>query len=70
MELDPDYYGNISQLKAACEKGIPSLAACNTLKIKGNVSFGKNVVFQGDVSIKTEGNILLEDIEIGNGSHS
>ncbi|MCL1826563.1 MAG: UTP--glucose-1-phosphate uridylyltransferase [Candidatus Cloacimonetes bacterium] len=61
LDLDPNFYSNIDQLKTACQKGIPSLAACKSLTIRGNVSFGENVVFRGDVKIETE-----EKLEIRN----
>ena len=39
LELDNDCYGNIEQLKLACENGVPSLYNCEYLKIKGFVKF-------------------------------
>ncbi|MCL2064267.1 MAG: UTP--glucose-1-phosphate uridylyltransferase [Candidatus Cloacimonetes bacterium] len=51
LELDNDFYGNIEQLKTACEEGIPSLYDCDTLKIKGFVKFHKDQVFKGEVEL-------------------
>jgi len=63
LELDNDYYGKIDQLKKACEKGVPSLFACDSLKIKGNVSFGKNVIFKGNVCLEYGQKTFLENVE-------
>ena len=63
LELDNDHYGKIDQLKKACEKGIPSLFDCDSLKIKGNVKFGKNVIFRGNVSLEYDKEVLLENVE-------
>lgn len=64
LELDNDYYGNITQLRQSCKKGVPSLFNCKSLKIKGAVKFGKNLVFKGKVNIASFKEIILEDIEI------
>ena len=56
LELDNDCYGNIDQLKKACENGVPSLYDCEELKIDGFIKFKKDEVFTGKVFIKATEN--------------
>ena len=51
IELDNRYYKKIDQLKERFSSGIPSLIDCNSLKIEGNIYFGKEIVIKGDVNI-------------------
>lgn len=51
ITLDPKYYGKIDQFDKRF-KGIPSLIGCESLTVEGDVYFEKNVVIQGNVSIK------------------
>jgi UTP--glucose-1-phosphate uridylyltransferase len=51
VDLDPDYYGLIQNMKERFPEGAPSLRQCNSLKVTGDIYFGKNVVIEGDVEI-------------------
>ena len=53
LELDNEFYGNIDQLKEACEDGVPSLFDCEFLKVSGFVKFNKNQIFKGRVFIES-----------------
>lgn len=52
IELDPEFYKTVEQLKTHF-KEVPSLIQCNSLKIQGNIHFGKDVAIVGDVVIKS-----------------
>jgi len=45
----------------------PSLKNCRSLKINGDISFGNEVVFSGNVALSAKQPVKLEFIEIGNG---
>ncbi len=51
VELDERYYKKIDQLKERFSHGIPSLIDCNSLKIEGDVYFGKGIVIKGYINI-------------------
>jgi UTP--glucose-1-phosphate uridylyltransferase len=53
VSLDTNHYKTVQQLKQHF-KDIPSLIQCTSLTVTGNVVFGKNVFFKGDVVIETE----------------
>jgi len=57
VALDPDFYGRIDQLGTRFPKGAPSLLACTSLSIKGDIRFEENVVIIGDVTIENTGSI-------------
>ncbi|MDM8516577.1 UTP--glucose-1-phosphate uridylyltransferase [Desulfobacterales bacterium HSG16] len=73
IDLDMKYYGKIDSFDKRFPNGIPDLIHCETLKIEGDVRFGKNVTIRGKAVIKNtqqyqafiedgkciEGNILL-----------
>jgi UTP--glucose-1-phosphate uridylyltransferase len=54
ISLDPQYYSWIDQLNQRFPAGAPSLCGCNSLTIKGDVTFGKGVVVRGSVNITNE----------------
>ena len=49
--LDDRFYKRIDQLKKRFPYGAPSLIDCRSLRIDGNVYFGKGIVIKGDVHI-------------------
>lgn len=55
IDLDPEYYSVLDQLFERFPHGVPSLVECESLKITGDVRFGKNVAVKGDVSLKNSG---------------
>jgi UTP--glucose-1-phosphate uridylyltransferase len=54
ISLDPQHYSWIDQLNQRFPAGAPSLCGCDSLSIKGDVTFGKNVIVQGIVVISNE----------------
>jgi UTP--glucose-1-phosphate uridylyltransferase len=51
IELDERYYGKIDQLLERFKDGVPSLAGCKSFKVTGDISFGEDVICEGEVSI-------------------
>ena len=51
VELD-HHYKLVEQLEAALAGGVPSLKGCRTLRVKGEVVFSKDAIFQGDVTVE------------------
>jgi UTP--glucose-1-phosphate uridylyltransferase len=51
IDLDNRYYKSIDQLKERFAYGTPSLVGCRSLRIEGNVHFGRGIVIKGDVNI-------------------
>ncbi len=54
ISLDSRYYGHIKSFQERFPNGFPSLKKCTTLKVTGDVVFGKNVVCKGEVEIINE----------------
>jgi UTP--glucose-1-phosphate uridylyltransferase len=52
VDLDDDYYKLVSDFDARFGEGPPSLVACDTLKVVGDVTFGADVVVRGDVVVE------------------
>lgn len=67
IELDEQYYGLLEPLLVHFPEGAPSLKNCQSLKVKGDIIFGKSVVFEGDISLNSQERIKIEGIEISNG---
>jgi len=51
IDLDHRYYKKIDQLKERFAHNTPSLIDCESLRIEGNVYFGKGVIIKGKVNI-------------------
>ena len=66
IELDERYFGNIADFSARFAAGPPRLAECKSLKVEGDVCFGKNVNLIGDVEIVAPAgeSLLIEDDSI------
>ena len=47
VSLDPKFYGEIDRFEARFPEGAPSLAACESLTVQGDVRFEADVVIQG-----------------------
>jgi len=56
IDLDPAYYNFIDNFEIRFPVGIPSLAACESLTVKGDFRFGRDVILDGQV-------VLLNDNE-------
>jgi UTP--glucose-1-phosphate uridylyltransferase len=52
IQLDPRFYGKIDQIDLRFGEGSPSLIACESLEIEGDVRFERNVVIRGKVRIR------------------
>lgn len=72
LTLDERYYQLFDEMRARFPHGAPSLVACETLQVEGDVTFGRNVVLRGNVRIVHEGegtlyiadDTVLENVEI------
>ena len=53
IDLDDRYYKRIDQLRERFPHGTPSLIDCESLRIEGNVYFGRGIVIKGDVGINS-----------------
>jgi UTP--glucose-1-phosphate uridylyltransferase len=63
VDLDPAYFKLVHDFDARFAAGAPSLVACDSLRVRGDVAFGAGVVVRGDVAIEHEGpgQLLVED---------
>ena len=52
VRLDEKFFKFIDDFEKRFPDGVPSLLRCDRLAINGNVTFGANVVIEGDASIK------------------
>ena len=59
VTLDPDHYKLLRDFDARFPKGPPSLKDAERFEVKGDVTFGANVVAKG--SVKVEGPAQIED---------
>ena len=59
VELDSDHFKLLRDFEARFPAGPPSLARCDRLTVKGDVSFGRDVVVRGRVTV--EGPRRIED---------
>ena len=53
VSLDDRYYKHMADLDRRFPDGVPSMKGCSSLKITGDVTFGRGVVLKGDVVIET-----------------
>ena len=51
IKLDPLYFKNIDDFDKRFSNGVPSLVACESLTVKGDVFFGPRVTIKGAVTI-------------------
>ena len=55
VKLDPDYYKLVSDMDNRFPAGVPSLLACTSLAVTGDIKFGEQVIVQGDVALHNDG---------------
>ncbi|MEA2298377.1 MAG: UTP--glucose-phosphate uridylyltransferase [Solirubrobacteraceae bacterium] len=55
VELDPDHYKLLDHFEARFPSGAPSLAECERLVVRGEVTFGAEVTVRGSVEIDNAG---------------
>jgi UTP--glucose-1-phosphate uridylyltransferase len=51
VDLDDDYYKLLRDFDERFQQGAPSLVACERLAVEGDVSFGRDVVVRGAVTV-------------------
>lgn len=61
VDLDPDYYKKISDFDARFPEGPPSLRRAESLTVRGDWTFGADVVVTGVVSLTEDGGIANGD---------
>ncbi|MFH0907398.1 MAG: UTP--glucose-1-phosphate uridylyltransferase [bacterium] len=52
VKLDPAHYRIIDDFLARFPSGAPSMLQCDSLTVKGDVQFGRNITLRGDVVVK------------------
>jgi UTP--glucose-1-phosphate uridylyltransferase len=52
VDLDTDYYKLVADFDQRFSEGPPSLVACDSLRVVGDVAFGADVVVRGDVVVE------------------
>jgi UTP--glucose-1-phosphate uridylyltransferase len=62
VRLDPDYFKLLHDFEGRFTQGPPSLVECERLTVKGDVSFGREVIVRGEVTV--EGPRRVEDGEL------
>ncbi|MDJ0757445.1 MAG: UTP--glucose-1-phosphate uridylyltransferase [Ardenticatenaceae bacterium] len=63
IDLDSSYFKLIDQLESRFPFGAPSLIECRSFAVQGDVSFGRNVVVQGQAMVSNNGSgqLKIED---------
>jgi UTP--glucose-1-phosphate uridylyltransferase len=51
VDLDTDHYKLVGDFDAHFPHGAPSLVACDALRVNGDVTFGRDVVVRGEVTV-------------------
>jgi len=59
VDLDADHYKLVGDFDARFPDGAPSLVGCDALHVHGDVTFGRDVVVRGEVTV--EGPARIED---------
>ena len=62
IDLDSEFYKLIRDFEARFPAGPPSLVACERLVVTGDVTFGRDVVVRGAVTV--EGPARIEDSSV------
>jgi UTP--glucose-1-phosphate uridylyltransferase len=52
VDLDPDYYKLVGDFEPRFPAGAPSLVGCDALTVRGDVTFGRDVVVRGEVTVE------------------
>ncbi len=55
IDLDPEHYKLVADFEPRVAAGAPSLRECERLVVRGDVTFGADVVVTGDVEIQAQG---------------
>jgi UTP--glucose-1-phosphate uridylyltransferase len=72
VELDPRFYKLLGSFEARFPAGPPSLIECERLRILGDVTFGRNVIVRGSVTIDAtnRGSVRIDDGAVLDGEPS
>ncbi len=54
VDLDEVHYGKVGQLDERFPEGVPSLRACSSLVVRGQVTFAARTAFRGRVTVSAE----------------
>ncbi len=74
VSLDSRFYKFIHDLQSRFPGGAPSLTACKTFKVEGDIRFGQNIVVRGKVrltnsqsgpALLADGTVLEQDTQLG-----
>ena len=60
VRLDPACFKLVADFDARFPHGAPSLVGCESLSVEGDVTFGRDVVVRGTVTVAAEGDAPLE----------
>ena len=55
VDLDPRYYKNINDFNERFPYSVPSLAAANSVTVRGDWTFGQNVIMFADATLEDTG---------------
>ena len=55
VDLDPRYYKNINDFNERFPYSVPSLAAANSVTVRGDWTFGQNVIMFADATLEDQG---------------
>ncbi|HOQ81262.1 MAG TPA: UTP--glucose-1-phosphate uridylyltransferase, partial [Candidatus Cloacimonadota bacterium] len=66
IELDSAFYGEIDQARLRFSEDIPSLKECNRFFVEGDITFGRNTVFKGNIRLIAKQPLKLDSVEISN----
>jgi UTP--glucose-1-phosphate uridylyltransferase len=61
IQLDGRHYKLIDEFERRFPAGTPSLRSCDRLAVEGDVTFGADVIVEGDVVIRTSGAATVPD---------
>ncbi len=65
VDLDPEYYSFINDLRSRFPFGAPSMVGCNTLTVRGDFTFGESVSLLNNVTLR---NISGKPVKIADNS--
>jgi UTP--glucose-1-phosphate uridylyltransferase len=54
VDLDPEHFKLVDDFEARFPRGAPSLVDCHALTVRGDVTFGADVVVRGDVEVDAD----------------
>jgi UTP--glucose-1-phosphate uridylyltransferase len=61
VDLDKRFYGVLEEFERRFPRGAPSMREARRLEVHGDVTFGSGVVVRGDVELKADEPLQLDD---------